>query len=103
MRSSGDLQADADSGCEAVNHSVQSDADGPVRLLRVQPLEPVAHIDGPSVLAYLTQAEEEVGMGIVGLVHHLDDRVPNYLQRFAQRCAGEREDICSSSSFRLSR
>ena len=34
-------------------------------------------------------------MWVVSLVHHLDDRIPDHFQRFDQRWAGERQDICS--------
>jgi hypothetical protein len=38
---------------------------------------------------------KEVGMRIGSVVHQLDDRVPDYLQRFIQRRAGKRQDLVS--------
>lgn len=96
MRSSGDLQADADARGEAMGHSVQSNRDGPARVLRVQPLKTIAQIDGPPVLAYFAHADKEIGVWVVSLVHHLDAGVPDHFQRFDQRWAGERQDVCAS-------
>ena len=78
MRSPGDLQANADSGIEAMSHSVQSDRDGPVRPLRLQPSKPIAQVDRPPVLPDFTHTDKEIGIWIVSLVHHLNDRVPDH-------------------------
>ena len=34
-------------------------------------------------------------MRIISAVHQLDDRIPDYFQRFIQRRAGKRQDIVS--------
>jgi hypothetical protein len=58
-------------------------------------LERIAGVDGTPVLPHLTQAHKEVGMRIVSVVRQLDDRVPDYLQRFSQRQTGKGQDIIS--------
>jgi hypothetical protein len=95
MHASGNLQADSGSGSEAMSHCVESKQDGSARFLRLQPVEPIAHIDGTPVLPHLTQADKEIGVRIVRTVHQLDDWVSDHLQRFIWRRTGKRQDIVS--------
>jgi len=93
MRPAGYLQPDAGPRSEAVSQCLQPNRNGPAGLIRLQPLESVAHIDRPPVLPYFTQADKEVGVRIVRPVHQLDDRITDHLQRFNERRAGERQHI----------
>jgi hypothetical protein len=64
-------------------------------------LERIAHVDGTPVLPHLTQAHKEVGMRIVSVVHQLNDRVPDDLQRFSERQTGKGQDIISLLKLRI--
>src|SRR5215207_8750432 len=93
MGTPGHLQADASSGCEAMSQCVEPNLDGSVGLLRLEPAEPIAHIDRASLGTHVTQSDEQIGVRIIGVVHQLDDGNPDHLEGFAEHRRGEGQDV----------